>query len=131
VTLLEPRVATPGAPSAAGLGAHYDGAGTAFALYSSLAEGVELCLFDGERETRVGLEQGEGCIWEGYLDHLSPGQPYGYRVHGPWDPAAGARCNPAKLLLDPYARAVAGGVRWHPAVYGQAADDPTSPDPVD
>ena len=131
MTLLEPQVQPTGAPGAPGLGAHYDGAGTAFALYSSVAERVELCLFDDERETRVPLEQGDGFIWEGYLDHLSPGQPYGYRVYGPWDPAAGARCNPAKLLLDPYARAIAGGVHWHPAVYGHVTDDPTRPDPVD
>ena len=131
MTVAEPRPTPYEAPAGIPLGAHYDGGGTAFALYSSLADRVELCLFDDERETRVPLDQGEGFIWEGYLDHLSPGQPYGYRVHGPWDPAAGARCNPAKLLLDPYARAVAGQVHWDPAVYGHAADDPSRPDPTD
>jgi isoamylase len=131
VTILERAVQPHGGRSATALGAHYDGGGTAFALYSSLAERVELCLFDDEHETRVALEQSDGFVWEGYLDHLSPGQPYGYRVHGPWDPGAGARCNPAKLLLDPYARAVAGEVHWHPAVYGHLADHPTRPDPVD
>ena len=63
-------------------------------------------------------------MWHGYLPDARPGQRYGFRVYGPWDPSSGARCNPAKLLLDPYARAVAGQVRWNPAVYGHAADDP-------
>ncbi len=113
------------APTSAPLGAHYDGRGASFALFSSVAEAVELCLFDesGE-ETRWSLEQGDGFVWRGYLPGARLGQRYGYRVHGPWDPPAGARCNPAKLLLDPYARAVAGAVRWHPAVFGHVADDP-------
>ena len=86
-----------------------------------MAEAVELCLFDDSgSETRWSLEQGDGFVWQGYLPDARPGQRYGFRVHGPWDPAAGARCNPAKLLLDPYARAIAGEVRWHPAVYGHA-----------
>jgi len=119
-------------PSNAPLGAHLDGRGATFALFSSVAEAVELCLFDeaGE-ESRWSLQQGEGFVWQGHLPEAHPGQPYGYRVHGPWDPAAGARCNPAKLLLDPYARAVAGAVHWHPAVYGHAPDDPNRPDPTD
>ena len=83
------------------------------------------------QETRLELEQGEGFVWQGYLPGARPGQRYGFRVHGPWDPAAGARCNPAKLLLDPYARAVAGEVRWDPAVYGHAADDPNRADGSD
>ena len=110
------------APAAAApLGAHCDGGGASFALYSSVAEGVELCLFDDSgAETRWGLEQGDGFVWQGYLPGARPGQRYGFRVYGPWDPASGARCNPAKLLLDPYARAVAGEVRWDPTVYGHA-----------
>ena len=113
--------------TAARLGAHYDGGGASFALFSSPATAVELCLFDDSgQETRWGLEQGEGFVWQGYLPGARPGQRYGYRVHGPWDPSAGARCNPAKLLLDPYARAIEGEVRWDPAVYGHAAGDPNS-----
>ena len=117
---------------AAPLGAHHDGSGASFALFSSVAEAVELCLFDDSgQETRWSLEQGDGFVWQGYLPDARPGQRYGFRVHGPWDPAAGARCNPAKLLLDPYARAVAGEVRWDPAVYGHAADDPDRADGSD
>ncbi|MGZ4175441.1 MAG: glycogen debranching protein GlgX [Solirubrobacteraceae bacterium] len=113
------------APADAPLGAHHDGTGTSFALFSSVADAVELCLFDDAgRETRWSLEAAEGYRWEGYLDGVGPGRRYGYRVHGPWDPASGARCNPAKLLLDPYARAVAGEVRWDPAVYGHAVGNP-------
>ena len=107
------------------LGAHHDGRGATFALYSSVADDVELCLFDDAgAETRWSLQQGDGFEWQGYNPEVQPGQRYGYRVHGPWDPAAGVRCNPAKLLLDPYARAIAGDVHWHPAVYGHVADDP-------
>ena len=103
--------------SAAPLGAHYDGSGASFALFSSVAEAVELCLFDDAgKETRRSLVQGDGFVWQGYLPDVRAGQRYAFRVHGPWDPPAGARCNPAKLLLDPYARAVAGEVRWDPAV---------------
>ncbi len=114
------------------LGAHYDGGGASFALFSSAAETVDLCLFDDSgEETRWSLDQGDAYVWKGYLPGARPGQRYGFRVHGPWDPAAGARCNPAKLLLDPYARAVAGEVRWNPAVYGHASDDPHRADPSD
>ncbi len=111
------------------LGARFDGSGTSFALFSSVADRVELCLFDDSgAETRWGMDQGDGFVWEGYRSEVRPGQRYGFRVHGPWDPGAGARCNPAKLLLDPYARAIAGEVRWAPAVYGHAADDCNQPD---
>src|SRR5450755_2059118 len=119
---LEPTTAAP-------LGAHHDGGGATFALFSSVADAVELCLFDDTgNETRRSLAQGDGYVWAGYLPNVAPGQRYGFRVHGPWDPSSGARCNPAKLLLDPYARAVAGEVRWDPAVYGHAPDDPNQPD---
>jgi isoamylase len=122
---LEPVTAAP-------LGAHYDGGGASFALFSSVADAVELCLFDDSgEETRRSLEQGDGFVWQGYLPDVRPGQRYGFRVHGPWDPSTGARCNPAKLLLDPYARAVAGEVRWDPAVYGHAPDDPDRADGSD
>jgi isoamylase len=111
------------------LGAHYDGSGACFGLFSSVADAVELCLFDDSgKETRRSLEQGEGFVWQGYLPGVQPGQRYGFRVHGPWNPSEGARCNPAKLLLDPYARAVAGEVQWDPAVYGHSPDDPDQAD---
>ena len=100
------------------LGATWDGAGTNFALFSEVAEQVELCLFDeAGSETRVPLREVDGFVWHGYLPGIVPGQRYGYRVHGPYDPAAGHRCNPSKLLLDPYAKAVDGDVRWDPAVF--------------
>jgi isoamylase len=119
-------------PATAAPGAHHDGSGASFALYSGVAEAVELCLFDDSgSETRWSLQQGDGYVWAGYLPDAQPGQRYGFRVHGPWDPQAGARCNPAKLLLDPYARAIAGDVHWHPAVYGHAADDPNRADGTD
>lgn len=117
---------------AAPLGAHHDGSGASFALFSSVAEAVELCVFDDSgQETRWSLEQGDGFVWQGYLPNVGPGQRYGFRVHGPWDPSAGVRCNPAKLLLDPYARAVAGEVQWHPSVFGHAPDDPSRADQND
>jgi isoamylase len=118
--------------TAAPLGARYDGDGVSFALFSSVADGVEVCLFDDAgAETRRSLEQGEGFRWEGYVPGARPGQRYGFRVHGPWDPSTGARCNPAKLLLDPYARAVAGEVRWDPAVFGHASGDPDRAESTD
>jgi len=95
------------------LGAAYDGGGTNFSLFSDVAEGVELCLFDDDGgEERVALEEVDASCWHAYLPTVSPGQRYGYRVHGPWDPGRGQRCNPAKLLLDPYAKAVDGRVHW-------------------
>ncbi|MDR0342755.1 MAG: glycogen debranching protein GlgX, partial [Nocardiopsaceae bacterium] len=104
--------------SAYPLGATFDGAGTSFALFSEVAERVELCLFDeAGTEARVPLREVDGFVWHGYLPGIQPGQRYGYRVHGPYDPAAGNRCNPAKLLLDPYAKAIEGAVRWDPAVF--------------
>ncbi|MGZ6563749.1 MAG: glycogen debranching protein GlgX [Solirubrobacteraceae bacterium] len=119
-------------PAAAPLGAHHDGSGASFALFSSVADAVELCLFDDSgNETRWSLQQGEGYVWARYLPDARAGQRYGYRVHGPWEPQAGIRCNPAKLLLDPYARAVTGTVNWNPAVFGHAADDPNRADLAD
>jgi pullulanase/glycogen debranching enzyme len=100
------------------LGARYDGAGTNFALFSEAAEQVELCMFDDDGvETRVALREVDAFVWHGYLPGVGPGQRYGYRVHGPYNPAAGHRCNPAKLLLDPYAKAIDGGVHWDQAVF--------------
>jgi glycogen operon protein len=120
----------PGRPDP--LGAHWDGTGTNFCLFSEVAERVELCLFDADgREHRIELVEVEGYRWHAYLPDVGPGQRYGYRVHGPWDPARGHRCNPNKLLLDPYAKAIAGEVRWDGAVYGHADDPDGRPDPRD
>jgi glycogen operon protein len=102
------------------LGAHYDGSGTNFAVFSDVAERVELCLFDERgNETRLDLPEMTGRVWHGFLSSVGPGQRYGYRVHGPFDPGRGQRCNPHKLLLDPYAKAIDGEVRWDDAVYDQ------------
>ncbi|WP_181957968.1 glycogen debranching protein GlgX [Nonomuraea mesophila] len=114
------------------LGATYDGAGTNFSLYTEVADKVELCLFNEDNtESRVPLTEVDGFIWHGYLPGIGPGQRYGYRVHGPYDPANGLRCNPAKLLLDPYAMAIEGGVRWHEAVYGYRFGQPDSRNDLD
>jgi isoamylase len=124
----QPLVSVDTAP----LGAHHDAGGTSFAVFSSVAEAVELCLFDDSgAESRWSLDQGDESVWQGYLPGVGPGARYGFRVHGPWDPAAGVRCNPAKLLLDPYARAVAGEVRWDPAVFGHAPGDSDQADGSD
>jgi glycogen operon protein len=111
------------------LGATYDGSGTNFALYSEVAERVELCLIDvgddGVRtESRVPLTEVDGYVWHAYLPGVQPGQRYGYRVHGPWDPAEGLRCNPAKLLLDPYATATVGEIDWGQSLFGYDFDRP-------
>src|SRR5690349_18044063 len=94
----------PGVPYP--LGDQDRGNGTNFSLFSSIATHVELCLFDNEgTETRVQLPEVTGHCWHGFLPDVKPGQLYGYRVHGPWNPVEGHRCNPNKLLLDPYAKA--------------------------
>ncbi|GJF06637.1 glycogen debranching protein GlgX [Pseudonocardia sp. D17] len=111
--------------SAYPLGASYDGAGTNFAIFSEVAERVELCLFDHDgEETRVRLTEVDGFVWHCYLPGIEPGQHYGYRIHGPYDPARGLRCNPNKLLIDPYAKAVDGPVRWDEAVFGYRFGEP-------
>jgi isoamylase len=100
------------------LGATYDGSGTNFALFSSLAERVELCLFDDDGlETRVEVEEADAHVWHVYLPSVTPGQRYGYRVHGPYDPGAGLRCDPSKLLLDPYAKAIDGQIDGDPSLF--------------
>ena len=112
----ERRQVWPGAPYP--LGATFDGAGTNFALFSEIATKVELCLFDADgSESRVPLNEVDGYVWHCYLPGVGPGQRYGYRVHGPYDPSAGHRCNPAKLLLDPYAKAVDGWIDWDESLF--------------
>jgi isoamylase len=106
-------------------GAAYDGAGTNFALFSEVADKVELCLFDDAgREERVRLAEVDGFVHHGYLPGVGPGQRYGFRVHGPFDPSAGHRCNPNKLLLDPYALAVDGEMDWGPGAFGYQFGSP-------
>ena len=113
----------PGRPSP--LGATYDGTGTNFALFSEVAERVELCLLDPDgTERRVELTEVDAFVWHGYLPAVQPGQQYGYRVHGPYDPANGHRCDPSKLLLDPYAKAIHGQVDEDPSLYSYRFDDP-------
>ena len=107
------------------LGATYDGAGTNFALFSEVAERVELCLFSARgKETRVTLTEVDGLVHHGYLPTVEPGQRYGFRVDGPYDPARGLRCNPSKLLVDPYSKALDGPVAWDEAVFGYPFGDP-------
>jgi isoamylase len=109
------------------LGATYDGSGTNFALFSEVADRVELCLFDSEgTETRVELTEVDAYVWHCYLPSVQPGQRYGYRVHGPWDPEQGLRCNPSKLLLDPYAKATAGEIDWDQALFSYTFGDEDS-----
>ena len=109
------------------LGAAYDGAGTNFSLFSEVADRVELCLFDeGGREERLSLEEIDASVWHAYLPGIVPGQRYGYRVHGPWAPEHGQRCNPAKLLIDPYAKAIEGQVQWNPACFPYTMGDENS-----
>ncbi|MBB5119188.1 glycogen debranching protein [Streptomyces eurocidicus] len=101
------------------LGATYDGAGTNFAVFSEAAERIELCLLhDDGSETAVELRESDAFVRHAYLPGVMPGQRYGFRAHGPYEPERGHRCNSAKLLLDPYARAVSGQVDWGEAVYG-------------
>ncbi|MFC5502024.1 glycogen debranching protein GlgX [Lysinimonas soli] len=107
------------------LGATFDGNGTNFALFSEVAESVTLCLFDAElSETQIPLTEVDGYVWHGYLPGVQPGQRYGYRVAGPWDPTKGQRCNPAKLLLDPYAKATTGDIRWGQSLFSYRFDNP-------
>ncbi|HXL17150.1 MAG TPA: glycogen debranching enzyme, partial [Streptosporangiaceae bacterium] len=111
------------------LGATWDGSGTNFAIFSEVAELVELCLFDADgNETRIGLSEIDGFVWHCYLPDVGPGQKYGFRVHGPYDLRRGHRCNPAKLLLDPYGKAIDGEVRPGSALYSyvKGGNDPVA-----
>jgi len=104
------------------LGASWDGEGVNFAIYAGHAKRVELCLFDGDgREQRVSLNQGNNAIFHIYLKGIAPGQFYGYRIEGEYDPRAGSRYNPNKLLLDPYAKAIFGKVEWNDAIFDYQA----------
>ena len=108
------------------LGATYDGTGTNFAIFSGVAQRVELCLFDeAGREERVDLPEHTALTWHGYLPGVGPGKRYGYRIHGPYDPAKGLLCNPHKLIVDPYAKAIDGVVTWDEAVFSYYFDRPT------
>jgi isoamylase len=119
-----PLGATPGEQAGA--------AGTNFAIASSVADGVTLCLFDDAgAETQIPLRDNDADVWHAFVPGVGPGQAYGYRVSGPWDPARGLRCNPAKLLLDPYARAISGPVLFGPEVLGQDESDPARPSALD
>src|SRR6201985_158972 len=124
----------PGAPYP--LGATWDGTGTNFALFSEVADQVELCLLSGDgparlTETRVPMTEVDGFVWHCYLPQGGPGQQYGYRVPGPYDPAHGHRCNPAKLLLDPYGKAMHGELRWHEALVSYRFADPSALNTMD
>lgn len=112
--------------SRAPLGATFDGSGTNFALYSAVATKVELCLFDREgNENRIELTEVDNDVWHCYLPGIAPGHQYGYRVYGPYDPANGHRCDPSKLLLDPYAKAISGTVKNDPSLFSYDFTDPT------
>jgi glycogen operon protein len=122
--------ALPGSPFP--LGATPRDGGTNFAVASGIAEGITLCLFDDAgRETQISLPDYDGEVWHGFVPGRHPGQAYGYRVHGPYDRARGLRCNPAKLLLDPYARAVKGWVSFGPEVFDYDIDDQDAPSALD
>ena len=115
--------AWPGAPYP--LGATYDGVGTNFSVFSEAAQRVELSLFDeAGNETRVDLPETTALCWHGYLPNVKPGQRYGFRVHGPYAPDQGHWCNPAKLLLDPYAKAIDGAWKWNEALFPYHFADP-------
>ena len=111
------------------LGATFDGHGINFAVYSEVAERIELCLIhpDGSQSSE-DLPEVTSFVHHGYVPGLEPGQQYGFRVHGRWAPSAGILCNPSKLLLDPYAKAVAGSIAWGPELYGHQPGDPDAAD---
>src|SRR6201996_5464545 len=114
------------------LGATANEAGTNFAVASGVADGMVLCLFDeAGRERQIQIRDYDAGVWHAFVPGIRPGQAYGYRATGPYDPARGVRCNPAKLLLDPYARAVSGTVRFGPEVLASSADDFGQPGEAD
>mgnify|MGYP001818735154 FL=1 len=114
------------------LGATTDGEGVNFSVYSEVAERIDVCLIDDDGgETAYELLEVTSFVHHGYLPGIAPGQRYGYRVHGPWAPAEGLLCNPSKLLMDPYAKAVTGSLEWGPEVYAHVPGDPDARDVVD
>src|SRR5690606_21364681 len=119
----------PGRPEP--LGATWDGEGTNSAVFSSTATSVELCLFDGDSERHVKLPASTQHIWHGYVKGIGPGTRYGFRVHGEWAPERGFRCNPAKLLLDPYARHVTGELVPDPATLPYVVGSELAPSTAD
>jgi glycogen operon protein len=121
---------TTGRPFPLGLTVAEGGANVA--VSSEIAEAVEICLFDDSgTETRVELAERSAHVWHGLLPDIRPGQRYGLRVHGPWDPKSGLRCNPAKLLLDPHATAIDGEIDWGDAVFGHCVEDPATRNDTD
>jgi isoamylase len=114
------------------LGATPTAEGLNVAVASEVAEAIEFCLFDEDKtEERITLPERTAHIWHGFLPHVGPGQRYGLRVHGPWDPANGLRCNPAKLLIDPHATAIDGDVTWGQAVFGHDRNNPDTLNDLD
>ena len=114
----QPTLPTVWPGNAYPLGATYDGAGTNFSLFSEIAESVDLCLIDERgNESRIRLDEVDGYVWHAYLPNITPGQRYGFRVHGPFDPAAGHRCDPSKLLLDPYGKSFDGDFSFDQALF--------------
>jgi isoamylase len=127
-------VTLPGRPFPLGAtpGSRLGVAGTNFTIASSVADGVTLCLFDDAgAETQIPVQDNDADIWHVFVPGIGPGQAYGYRVSGPWDPAQGLRCNPAKLLLDPYAKAISGSVSFGPEILGQDETGPGQPSTLD
>ena len=123
-------ISLPGNPFP--LGATVRDGGANFAVASGVADGIVLCLFDeGGAETQIPLRDCDAGVWHGFVPEIGAGQAYGYRATGPYDPARGLRCNPAKLLLDPYARAFSGAVTFGPEVLGYSARDPDAPSTAD
>jgi isoamylase len=120
-----PRVILPGKPYPQG--ATWDGTGVNFSIYSEDATGVELCLFDdpnSEARRTITIRESTGHIWHCYVPDILPGQYYGFRIYGPYDPERGFRFNPAKLVIDPYAKALAGSVNWKAPVFGYELGNP-------
>src|SRR5688572_22608775 len=118
-------ISYPGSPYP--LGATWDGEGVNFALYSENATAVELCLFSKPEDpieyARINVEEVTHHVWHIYIPEIGPGQLYGYRVHGAYDPARGNRFNPQKLLIDPYAKAISGTIQWHASLYEPVGTD--------
>jgi isoamylase len=117
---IEPTLPAVWPGTAYPLGATYDGAGTNFSLFSEIADGVDLCLISEDgRESRIPLDEVDGYVWHAYVPNIIPGQRYGFRVHGPFNPAAGHRCDPSKLLLDPYGKAFDGEFTFGQALFSR------------